>query len=214
MSLETNRVDQRKEGLAEEAEAPSDAARLAEEKPQMNTPSLHYEVPGLRVVDSFFQLVDRLIICQLKYYHFCRDPDKAAEAAVARAQAAELVDASSLYLAECVSGRREPRVNQVLRFHEHDVMPAGRLRVPDHEHECLGAIISELTSCHARYWEAQGEIMALRKRLSGAGSTGYEDAYRELHEWQLVCDGCNQRRSALVNTGDQMLYDLFRDACR
>jgi len=168
----------------------------------MNMPSLHYEVPGLRVVDSWMQLVDRLIICQLKYYHFCRDPDKAAEAAVAREQAAELVDTSSLYLAECISGHREPRVNQVLRFHEHECHLPGTA-------SSIGTIISELTACHARYWEAQDEIMALRKRLSGAGSTGYEDAYRELHEWQLVCDGSNQRRSDLVNAGDQMLREML-----
>lgn len=166
------------------------------------TPSLHHEVPSLRTVDSFMQLVDRLIVCRLKQFHFSRDVDKAQETLTARAQAEELSEAAMLYLAECVDRHREPRVHEHLRYHRHEAERT--------ETRSLGEAIAGLTACHARYWEAQGQVMALRKRLNGAGPTGYEDAYRELHEWQLVCDGCNQRRSALVNAGDQMLREMLR----
>jgi len=67
-----------------------------------------------------------------------------------------------------------------------------------------------LTACHARYWEAQGRIMAVRASLKGAGPVGYEEAFRELHEVQLVCDQANQLRSELIAAGDRMLRDALR----
>ena len=164
------------------------------------TPSLHYEVPGLRVVDSWMQLIDRLIVCRLKEFHFSRDISKAKEALNARAQAEELAEAATLYLAECVDGHREPRVHKHLRFHQHmvDKMEAGS----------LGVVISELTACHAQYWETQGRIMSLRKDMVDGADFDY--IYYSLHEEQLVCDQANQRRSELIVMGDQMLRDMLR----
>ena len=168
----------------------------------MNTPSLHHEVPGLRVVDSWTQLIDRLIVCRLKEFHFARDSSKATEASVARAQAEELAEAATLYLAECVDGHREPRVHEHLRFHQHEAeatKPAS-----------LGAVVSELTACHARYWEAQGRILQLRKEMGVEPPADYEPVYRDLHTLQLICDSANQRRSVLVQMGDELLYDTFK----
>ena len=168
----------------------------------MSTPSLHHEVPGLRVVDSFCQLIDRLIVCRLKEFHFSRDSNKAKEAAAARAQAEELTEVATLYLAECVDGHREPRVHEHLRFHRHEA------ETP--EAASLGAVISELTACHARYWEAQGHILQLRKEMGVEPPADYEPVYRDLHKWQLICDQANQRRSELITGGDRMLRDLLK----
>jgi len=166
----------------------------------MSEPSLHYEVPGLRVVDTWMQLVDRLIICRLKQFHFSRDENKAQEATAAMAQAEELAEAATLYLAECLDGHREPRVREHLRYHQHD---AGEIRAAS-----LGVVISELTACHARYWEAQGRILKFRKEM-GDEPPDYEPIYRELHKLQLVCDSANQRRSVLVQRGDELLRQMF-----
>jgi hypothetical protein len=157
----------------------------------------------LRTVDSYCQLVDRLIVCRLKEFHYRIDGAVEAEE-TARMQAEELSASATTYLRECFTHDREPRVNQHLRKHEHK--HAFDLKAAT----SLSAVISQLTSCHAKYWQAQGRIVEMRKNLEGAGSTGYEEVLRALHNEQLVCDGCNQVRNQLIQQGDQMLQRMWK----
>lgn len=169
----------------------------------MSEPSLHYEVPGLRVVDTWMQLVDRLIVCRLKQFHFSRDTSKAEEATAAMVQAEELTEAAMLYLAECLDGHRKPRVHQHLRFHQHATEEVGAVS--------LGEVISGLTACHARYWQAQGEVISIRQRVDASLGTVSHNAmlYEDLDRQQRVCDGCNQQRNELIQRGDELLRQMF-----
>ena len=146
----------------------------------------------LRTVDSFCQLLDRLIVARLKEWHYKRD-NRHKEATLAREQADELSDAARDYLRECLDGEREPRVHQHLRYHEH----ASDKQVA----KSLMDVVSRLVSYHAQYWDAQGRVLSLRK----AEAPDYE----EIHRWQLICDGANQQRSVLIETGDDLLRRMW-----
>lgn len=149
---------------------------------------------SLRTVDSFCQLLDRLIIARLKEWHYRRD-GRSEDAGHAKAQAEELSDAARAYLLECLEGNREPRVHRHLRYHEH----ACNAEVP----ESLMDAVSQLAACHAEYWEAQGRVIEFRK------AEQLLPVLKQIEAAQRTCDSANQRRSALVQAGDDMLRRMW-----
>ena len=147
----------------------------------------------IRTVDSWMQLVDRLIVCRLKEYHYSKD-SRHTEASYAKEQAEELADVATQYMEECLSGDREPRVHRHLRYHNHD---AGEV-----EASSVMEAVSQLSSCHAEYWEAQGKALVAR-------NDSYDGAVYVADNWQRVCDSCNQRRNELIQKGDDLLRRMW-----
>lgn len=153
----------------------------------------------IRTVDSWMQLVDRLIVCRLKEYHYYRD-GRAEQAGVAKGHAEELSEVATCYMEECLSGDREPRVHRHLRYHQHE---AEEIQVSS-----VMEAVSQLAACHAEYWQHQGEVMRLREMAREMMEKAPElmpGLYEALNREQLVLDGCNQRRSELVHKGDDLL---------
>ena len=158
----------------------------------------------IRTVDSWMQLVDRLIICRLKQYHYERE-QRHEEAAFAKQQGDELSEAAELYLSECLRGDREPRVHRHLRYHQHDTEEV-------HPSSVMNAV-SMLADCHAEYWQHQGEVLRLRALTSSAstvGTPGYlPNLYEDIHCEQRILDNCNQRRGELLRKGDDLLRRMW-----
>lgn len=203
------------EGLEEEAGAPQAGEAVQAQKqeevvsavdPEL-TPEFHTRMERLclRTVDSWMQLVDRLIICRLKQWHYDRE-QRHEEAQHARDQGDELQEAAELYLQECLSGDREPRVHQHLRYHRHDAEEVHPSSVMD--------AVSRLAACHAEYWQHQSEILRMRQCIDALGSSHKDKEYRDRlvadveHE-QRTCDRCNQLRNELVQKGDDLLRRMW-----
>ncbi len=151
--------------------------------------------------ETLGQIIDRLIIAQLKY--FCYDGDGKKEAAdLAGEQVTDLSVALDLYDWECRTGKRVPQIQRHLRYHDHNDTEAWRAgkKATGTMPETLAGCVSALALVHCEYWATQSRIQGLKKCIDGT-SDPREKAHFE-HELVVSqrrgIDLSNQRRNELI----------------
>lgn len=161
--------------------------------------------------DSLFQIIDRFCVAKLKVARFSQasaeDGDESAmAAAMAQRQADDLAFAGDVLFRECVEGKRVPQAHQPLRFHNHREAEGGQeAPMPQSVMGCA----NDLADVHAKYWELQTEINALKFRMRteednvGAFNARFVDLQRKI-------DMCNQRRNDLIGWGDRLFVEQLR----
>jgi len=164
--------------------------------------------------DSLGQLIDRLIIAQLKVWHYRQDQKEEA-AQVEGEQAEGLAAAIETYLWECLSGRRVPLIQHHLRYHDHNRTEAWRpgKKATEMIPESISGCILRLVETHAGYWRAQSRIQALKKLIDTAPSITekhhFEQEFIKLQRQEI--DLANQQRNETITQLDH-LFAAYHDA--
>ncbi len=151
--------------------------------------------------ESYGQMIDRLIIANLKHWHYTQD-GRENDAECAKDQACRLSAAIEVYNYECRTGQRRPAVQLHLRYHNHnDVEAKADSGLP----KTIGECISLLVSTHSDYWRAQSRIQELKGMIDKAAECETVALDRELVELQRThIDLDNQRRNELVQHIDEL----------
>jgi len=164
--------------------------------------------------DTYGQLVDRLIIANLKYYHYDRDGNVEA-AALAKEQADSLSKALETYDWECRNKKRLPLIQHHLRFHNHndvEAFRAGKKATPNTP-DTIGDCIAALVTCHSDYWHNQTSLQTLKKLIDSAPEGTADQAHfeKEFVLAQRLTDRHNQYRNELTEAIDGLYVALIKD---
>tara|TARA_Y100000034_G_C6795673_1_gene356599 strand:+ start:138 stop:623 length:486 start_codon:yes stop_codon:yes gene_type:complete len=155
------------------------------------------------ITESFGQIVDRMVIEQLKAFMHT-DPEKKQQC---EDQASLLQTAADAYLYECATGTRKPHVNHSARYHDH--------KTHDIEHvtlyaDTVGEAILGLSKQHFDYWQLQSRIQEIKGKLD---DEKYASTHTELSvefvDLQRKIDMCNQNRNDIRDRLDKILVELF-----
>lgn len=157
--------------------------------------------------ETYGQLIDRVIITQLKAWHYTQD-DKREAAGMAAQQVVELCEALDRYYDDCANKRVLPRIQKHLRYHDHNKVEAWRdgkqatPKAPDTISECIVALVNT----HSDYWYTQSRIQILKalidKTIDERERTDFERELIHLQRQHIDLD--NQYRNELIQQIDQL----------
>ena len=153
--------------------------------------------------ETFMQMVDRMVIAQLKSFHYT-DKGRFEEATASGEHAKHLRIAIDTYFWECCNGVRVPRVHTPLRFHDHSKLENVKSEDPD----SLAGCIALLAQTHFEYWELQSGIQQIKKDIDLARKDGDKPYENQLSvafsDLQRDIDVKNSRRNELIQLGDEL----------
>lgn len=160
--------------------------------------------------DTFFQILDRLIIARLKEFHFGKDGNSDA-ARMAGDLAEDLGMAGRVLLWEYARGRKAPRTVPHMRFHDHAKVEgrfgphSAEMPEPTTVFEC----VATLAQVHADYWQHQGRAQTLKKLIKDGGPD-VAHFEKEFASTQRRLDMDNQIRNVTIVLGDQLLAEALK----
>jgi len=164
--------------------------------------------------DTFGQIIDRLIIANLKRYHYEKDDNKEA-AELAGEQVASLSKALEVYDWECRNKKRMPLVQHHLRFHNHNDVEAFRVgkKITPNVPDTMGKCVDALVTCHSDYWHNQSRLQTLKQMIDSAPEGTADKAHfeKEFIQAQRKTDLYNQLRNEILEGIDELYVKAVSD---
>ena len=161
--------------------------------------------------ETFGQLIDRIIVSELKMEKFAEAKNETAYELAAE-QAQRLSTAIEVCLLEIVQGTRKAEVQQILRFHNHHKTEgawAGK-SVQKPNPQSIGEAISLLVQTHCQYWQKQSRIQGLKEYMRRDSNEPIlmAEHQKDFVETQRQLDLLNQDRNVLVEQIDKFLVGI------